>query len=354
MQNNKKKVDNICILRTSSLGDICHMLPFIYTLKAEYPKAKISWIIGKNEAKFIDKIDGIELIIFDKNKTISSYIAIAKKLKNIKYDILFIMQVSIRANVISLFANSRIRVGYDSAKSSDLHHFFSNTKIESSPHSHVVDVFLSFLNILNIDKKNFLYKWDVSEKISKQELFNKFSDLKSKYFVLSPCSRSINRNWISNRYAKVADYIYEKFDLQCVFTSSPSNYEKQFINQIISNMRSSPLNLSGLTNIHDLLSLIKYSEFLISPDSGPIHIATCVDKPVIGLYGVTNTVRAGPYKSKNLCVDKYNDALLKFSNKQPHEAKWRFKNNHKDVMSLISTEEVIKKINECYEGGRVF
>ena len=91
MQNNKKKVDNICILRTSSLGDICHMLPFIYTLKAEYPKAKISWIIGKNEAKFIDKIDGIELIIFDKNKTISSYIAIAKKLKNIKYDILFII-----------------------------------------------------------------------------------------------------------------------------------------------------------------------------------------------------------------------------------------------------------------------
>ncbi len=352
MQNNKKKVDNICVLRTSSLGDICHMLPFIYTLKAEYPKAKISWIIGKNEAKFIGKIDGVELIIFDKNKTISSYIEIAKKLKNIRYDILFIMQVSIRANIISLFANSRIRVGYDSTRSSDLHNFFSNTKIEPSPHSHVVDVFLSFLNILNIDRGNFLYKWDVNEKISKEVLFNKFSDLKSKYFVLSPCSRSRNRNWIVNRYAEVADYIFDKFDLQCVFSSSTSNYEKQFIDQIISNMRSNPLNLSGLTNVHDLLSLIKYSEFLISPDSGPIHMATCVNKPVIGLYGVTNTVRAGPYKSKNLCVDKYNDALLKFSNKQPHEAKWRFKNNHKDVMSLISTKEVIKKIDEYYEGGR--
>ncbi len=352
MQNNKKKVDNICVLRTSSLGDICHMLPFIYTLKAEYPKAKISWIIGKNEAKFIGKIDGVELIIFDKNKTIRSYIEIAKKLKNIRYDILFIMQVSIRANIISLFANSRIRVGYDSTRSSDLHNFFSNTKIEPSPHSHVVDVFLSFLNILNIDRGNFLYKWDVNEKISKEVLFNKFSDLKSNYFVLSPCSRSRNRNWIVNRYAEVADYIYDKFDLQCVFSSSTSNYEKQFIDQIISNMRSNPLNLSGLTNVHDLLSLIKYSEFLISPDSGPIHMATCVNKPVIGLYGVTNTVRAGPYKSKNLCVDKYNDALLKFSNKQPHEAKWRFKNNHKDVMSLISTKEVIKKIDEYYAGGR--
>ena len=129
MQNNKKKVDNICVLRTSSLGDICHMLPFIYTLKSEYPKAKISWIIGKDEVNFIDKISGVEFIVFDKNKTIKSYFDISKKLKNISYDILFIMQVSLRANLISLFINSNTKVGYDSQRSSDLHSIFSNKKI---------------------------------------------------------------------------------------------------------------------------------------------------------------------------------------------------------------------------------
>ena len=118
-------------------------------------------------------------------------------------------------------------------------------------------------------------------------------------------------------------------------------------------MKSSYLNLSGLTNVHDLLTLVKHSEFLISPDSGPIHIATCVDKPVFGLYGVTNIIRAGPYNSKALCVDKYNDALLKFENKKPEEVKWRFKNNHKDVMSLISTEDVIEKINNYFTSRRV-
>ena len=64
MQNNVQKVENICVLRTSSLGDICHMLPFIYTLQKEYPDAKISWVIGKNEANFIGEIDGVEFIIF--------------------------------------------------------------------------------------------------------------------------------------------------------------------------------------------------------------------------------------------------------------------------------------------------
>ena len=345
MQNYNQKIENICVLRTSSLGDICHMLPFIYTLRREYPKAKISWIIGKNEASFLEKIDGVEFIIFDKNNTFKSYLSIAKRLTKIKYDIMFIMQVSLRANIISLFINSEIKLGYDSTRSSDLHSLFSNKKIQSSSHTHVVDVFLSFLNILNIEKNSFTYKWDVQEKVSKQDLYKKFSGLEERYYILSPCSRSSNRNWLIERYAAIADHINKNFGLQCVLSSSSSYFEKEFVEKVINHMNSVPYNLAGKTSLHELFSLVKNSELLISPDSGPIHIATCVNKPVIGLYGVTNTVRAGPYNSIDLCVDKYNDALLKYEGLKPHEAKWRFKNNHKDVMSLISTNEVIKKID---------
>ena len=147
------------------------------------------------------------------------------------------------------------------------------------------------------------------------------------------------------KYAAIADYININFELQCVLSSSTDNSERKFVEDIISHMNSFPYNLAGKTSLRQLFSLVKNSELLISPDSGPIHIATCVNKPVIGLYGVTNTVRAGPYNSIDLCVDKYNDALLKYEGLKPHEAKWRFKNNHKDVMSLISINEVIKKIN---------
>ena len=70
-----------------------------------------------------------------------------------------------------------------------------------------------------------------------------------------------------------------------------NDYERNFVKKIINQMTSSPVNLSGQTNLHELLSVIKL-EFLISPDSGPIHIATCANTPVIGLYGVTNTTRA--------------------------------------------------------------
>ena len=349
MQNNKQKVENICVLRTSSIGDICHMLPFIFTIRKEYPNAKISWVIGKNEADFIGNINGIQYIVFDRNNTLKSYFSIYKKLKKIKFDVMFIMQVSLRANIISLLIESKIKIGYDLNRSSDLHSIFSNRKIQSSKHSHVVDVFLSFLNVLSIEKSNFIYKWDIEERITKKELFEKFFGLQDKYFVLSPCSRSANRNWLVDRYAAVADYININFGIQCVLSSSSNSFEEEFVKDIVSSMKSKPLNLSGRTNLHELYSLVKNSELLISPDSGPIHIATCAGKPVIGLYGVTNTVRAGPYNSRDLCIDKYNQALLKYKGLESHQAKWRYKNNNKNVMSLISTEEVIKKIDKYFK-----
>ena len=71
MQKNHQKIENILILRTSSLGDICHMLPFINTLIKEYPKANKYWVIGKEEADFLQNIEGINFVIFDKKTQLS-------------------------------------------------------------------------------------------------------------------------------------------------------------------------------------------------------------------------------------------------------------------------------------------
>ena len=109
MQKNHQKIENILILRTSSLGDICHMLPFINTLIKEYPKANKYWVIGKEEADFLQNIEGINFVIFDKKNTIKSYFQIKKQLRNINFDIMFLLQVSIRANLISLFVKSKIK-----------------------------------------------------------------------------------------------------------------------------------------------------------------------------------------------------------------------------------------------------
>ena len=77
----------------------------------------------------------VEFIVFERNNTLKSYFSIARKLKNIKYDVMFIMQVSLRANIISLLINSKIKIGYDLERSSDYTVFFQIKKYRASSHS---------------------------------------------------------------------------------------------------------------------------------------------------------------------------------------------------------------------------
>ena len=65
----KPSPSSICIMRLSAIGDVTHMIPIVHTLKKFWPNTKITWIIGKNEAKLVEDIQNIELIIFDKSNT---------------------------------------------------------------------------------------------------------------------------------------------------------------------------------------------------------------------------------------------------------------------------------------------
>ena len=170
--------------------------------------------------------------------------------------------------------------------------------------------------------------------------------LKKTYFLINPSSRSVDRNWQSAKYANIADHVIKKYKVNCIFVGDSSHSTGLFIEDILSKMSSKALNLAGKTKLFDLAALISNSKFLISPDSGPIHIATCTNTKVIGLYAVTNTVRAGPYNSRDYCIDKYNLALKLFYKMNHEDAKWRHKNKKKGVMDLISLEEVKFSINK--------
>ncbi len=353
MQNYIQKIENICIIKTSSLGDICHMMPFIHTLRSKFPKAKITWIIGSQEKKLVENFKDINFIIFNKSKTFKSYIEVYRNIKKIKFDVLFLMQVSTRTNVMASFISSSIKIGFDKDKSSELHSFFINRTIKPIRDNHMVDTLLSFLDVIGLEKSDYIYNWDLQQKVDSKKILDKFSIDKNNYFLINACSRDKNRNWSVENYANVADYIINKYSLCCFFIGSNSEYDKNYFHLIKSKMKRKSFNLVGKTSINELIPIIKYARFIISPDSGPIHLATSVDTPVVGLYGVTNTRRAGPYNSKEYCIDMYDDALVKFSNIKKENAKWRYKNKHKDTMSLIKVDDVIKKIDSVLELGKI-
>ena len=110
-------------------------------------------------------------------------------------------------------------------------------------------------------------------------------------------------------------------------------------------MQMKALNLIGKDTLKKFLALLQGADVIISPDSGPAHMAAGLDTPVVGLYAASNPRRSGPYFSRQWCVDKYGVAAQTFKNKSENELKWGKKLEYPGVMDLITVDEVASKLN---------
>lgn len=334
---------SICILRLSALGDVAHVVPLVHTLQAHWPQTRITWLIGKFEQRLVLDMPGVEFVVFDKSRGWRAYLDIRRQLRGRSFDVLLHMQVALRANLLSMLIRAPIRVGYDSARSKDLHGLFVNRRIAAQRGQHVVDGFFSFLQRVGLDSRKMI--WDLPRPAEAETFAHEHVDPARRTLIISPCSSHILRNWSAEGYAQVADHAIEQYDMQVVLCGGPSDTERDMGERIVASMRNSVLNLIGKDTIKGLLALLSRADVLITPDSGPAHMATCAGTPVIGLYAATNVNRSGPYSSRELCVDRYPQAARQFMNKTVDELAWGTKIERPGVMSLITAADVIEKLD---------
>lgn len=335
---------SICIFRLSAIGDVIHILPVIHTLKKVWPECKITWVIGKLEYQLLKSLPEVEFIQFDKSKGWAAYRALRQQLDNQTFDVLLMMQAALRASIASLFISAQYKLGFDKARAIDYQWIFSNQKITGKDRIHVLDTFFQFLEALGISER--ISCWDLP--IDDFDLlFAEQLTQNKPTVVINPCSsaRKNNwRNWSIERYGEVCDYLQQK-DIQVLITGGPSDSEKAFCQSIVDQCKSNPKNLAGHTSLGQLLALLKSAKFLIAPDTGPAHMATIVDTPVLGLYASSNPLRSGPYKSQSVLVDRYPTALQQFKQKTVIDAAWGMRVRDPQVMNLISVEDVKKAID---------
>jgi len=335
---------SICILRLSAIGDVTHVVPVVHAIREHLPQAKITWVIGKLEARLLNDLPGVEFIVFDKKGGWAAVQQLRQTLKGRKFDVLLHMQVALRANLLSKLIKSPRRIGWDKPRWRDRHQWFINQSVRSLPEQHQVDAFLEFARALDVPVGP--PQWDMPLSDEDMSWVKQVLGDGPPILMISPCSSHILRNWQADRYASVADYAIEKLNMRVVLTGGPSELEVKTGQDIESAMQYKAQNLIGKDTISQSVALLKQAAVVLSPDSGPAHIASAVGTAVIGLYAATPSKRSGPYNSLGLCVDKYTEVARKFRNKEPHELRWGQRIEFPGVMELIETGEVIQKLKE--------
>jgi heptosyltransferase I len=164
--------------------------------------------------------------------------------------------------------------------------------------------------------------------------------------VISPCSSHVLRNWRPERYAAVADYAARKYHMRVILCGGPSALEVETGAAIEKAANTTLINQIGRDTLPELLALLGRATALLTPDSGPAHMATMVGTPVVGLYAATNPARSGPYLSRLWCVDAYAQAARRYRWSTPEKLPWTEKIERRGVMDLIGVEQVTAKLDE--------
>jgi heptosyltransferase I len=337
----------ICVIRLSAIGDTCHALAVVRRIQDNWPETKITWIIGKTEAQLLADIPDIEFIIFDKSKGHQAYKEVRNALADKSFDIALCMHASMRVNLLYRSIRAPIRLGFDRKRAKDFQWLFTNKRIAAAHGEHALEAMMSFASHIGVAPQSI--RWDIPLNEDVREFAADYRSPNKPLVVISPCSsnRSRNfRNWSVENYAAMIKHLVSR-GCRVVLTGGPSDLEIDYGAALASNGAAD--NLVGKTSLKQLAALIDAADLVICPDSGPAHMATAFSTPVLGLYATSNPDRTGPFASRELTVNRYPDAAMKYLGKPVNKLHWGQRIRHPDAMNLITLDDVVSKIDGFFD-----
>jgi heptosyltransferase I len=337
-------LQRICLVRLSALGDVCLMVPLVRTLQHAFPQATLTWITSAPMLGLLEGLGGVEFVVADKTNHPFGYWNFYRHMKARSFDVLLCAQASFRAHFLYPLIRAPIKIGFNKREARDSHHWFVNRHL-SGTREHLLDSFLGFARALGAPKS--VVEWrlpisDADRRFAEEQLKGSAAP----WIAVNPVASKPERTWLPDRYAAVIDACLARWNVGVVLTGGFSRRQCNFANDVLRGLakRGRILNLIGQTNPKQLAAVLAKVKVLVAPDTGPVHIATAVGTPVVGLYAVARPELSGPYHSQNLVVNRFPEAVRTILGKDPQKVPWKTRVKSSRAMELIEVQDVLAKI----------
>jgi heptosyltransferase I len=300
--------ERICIVRLSALGDVVHTLPLAAALKEAFPESRITWVTQPLPARVLEGSPVVdELLLFRRRsglEALGEYRAFANAHRGKRFDLVLVPQVAFKAGLLSRLIAAPVRLGYDRRRASDLQWLFTNRRIAPGPRRHVVDEALEFARALGVTPGE--ARWGLA--LSPEEAQAKdrrFAQIDGPAAGVVVSTSDPRKNWPAERWAPIVDALEERWGFRVLLLGGPSSREREIADRIRTRCRTEPVDELG-DDIRRLMWLLDGCSLVVSPDTGPLHIAVALGTPAVGLYGRTNPNVTGPYGPyRELVADGY-------------------------------------------------
>lgn len=347
---NLAHIRSVGILRLGALGDVCLTVPLVRLLQKHLPHVEIHWIINRLLYDFVEGLPRIKFIVVNKPRSIKDYWRYYRQLRSYFFDVLLLPQATLRSNFLCLLTKAKIKYGYGKLCSRDLQYLFVDRTVISK-REHLLESFLRFVEPFGITDKTI--KWELPINSDDRAWAKKQIDgYLGKWLAICPAASKEERNWFCERYAEVVNKLKKNWNFNVVLVGGLSTLEKEMANEISNQLEVPSLNLVGKSSLKQLTALLGEVDVLLSPDTGPLHIAQAMGTPVVGLYAVAPPEKTGPYFAQQWVVNKFPEAVKTILGKDPEKISWRERVHYREAMALITVDEVKHKLEQIFSGTK--
>lgn len=282
---------NILIIKLKHLGDVLTTTPVLAGVKAAWPQAKVSYLVNPGCDDLVRfHPDVADTFIVPRGEGLVRQINLIREFRRRRFDLVLELSGGDRGAFLAWACGAGRRVGYGSAG----HGFFSRRRLFTDlvttvvDSKHTVDYHLDSLRALGQEPgyQPLALHWPPEAEARIRGLLGDGGlDRGAAYAVVHPGSRWMFKAWRPEGNAQVIDYLAGEADLPVVLTSAPEPRELSFVQEVLSRVRTKPLDLTGRLSLPELAALIAGARLFFGVDSLPMHMAAAVGTPAVALFG---------------------------------------------------------------------
>ncbi len=312
-----KDYKNIVVYKLGNIGDIICAIPSFIAIRRNYPEAKITLLTSpgdenapsaKDLLENVWYIDELKTYYSDDINSINKGLKFFNNLRNNNYD-LFIQLPDHAAKFRTMFRNISFvkflgipqSFGFNVSKTK----LFKKTQVKHLFKDNEVIRLIKVLEDSGIEIKDIEFDYNINEKIrdrSRKIIDDKWPNNNSKIIAVGLGGKKNANRWPTQKFIKVLSYLQEKHNIKIIIVGGQKDIEKSEI--VKKELKEDDvLIIAGKLSLLETIELFKECHFIISNNTGTIHMASSVDLPSIGLYNIRNAPGTWfPYGNKNLVV----------------------------------------------------
>jgi heptosyltransferase I len=317
---------NILLIKLSAVGDVVHTVPVLNKLRRRYPAAQLDWLVTPAIAELLGHHPAIDRIIEFKRDARSApwrlaplvdYGRLAASLRRNRYDLVVDMHGQLRTALLTLATGAAVRIGFDRPRAEVWNASTRQFPEQARKHAwqgaregswlaythhipvptlelHAVDRYLNIGPLLGLDAGEADFSFAIPQEADARidALLDYYEIAKSKLLVMGPGTIWETKQWRSDAFAEVARHF-----LQAGFAVILIGSEREApVCAQVAALAPGVVNLAGETTLSELAALVRRATICLTNDSGPMHLAVALERPVVSVFGPTDPIWIGPYR----------------------------------------------------------